>query len=83
MNKAVWSKVHGSTGGWPDNAHPRGKHDRGNGLNCLQLFWKERVNMNSGHFNLFSFFGLFCLQNYSIVKSNVRVGSLRDKPVMR
>lgn len=76
-------KFMASPGGWPGFVYTGGKQGQGNGLNCLQLFnygkgfENELRSLHSLHL-----FGLFCLQNYSIVKSKERVGSLRDRPAM-
>lgn len=62
-----------STGGWPGFVYTGGKQGRGNGLNYLQLFncgkgfENELRSLHSLHL-----FGLFCLQNYSIVKSKFK-----------
>lgn len=66
-------KFTASTGGCPDFVHTGGKQGRGNGLNYWQLFncgkgfKNELRSLHSLHF-----FGLFCLQNYSIVKSKLK-----------
>lgn len=62
-----------STGGWPSFVYTGGKQGRGNGLNYLQLFncgkgfENELRSLHSLHL-----FGLFCLQNYSIIKSKFK-----------
>lgn len=66
-------KFTASTGGWPGFVYTGGKQGRGNVLNYWQLFncgkgFKDELrSLHSLHL-----FGLFCLQNYSIVKSKFK-----------